>query len=169
MFKYACILFAGTANAFMSDTDLIKDGEGYRACTYKDTVGIKTVCYGFNLERGATARNEVTAAGGNYDSLLNMGCTTQAVCDKLLDKEVQNARTIAKNVIGTLSCPAAQAVITDMAYNMGQGGLSQFKNFKTSLLNKQWAQAADGLSYSLYCKQVGRRCTRNQAQIKTCA
>ena len=36
-------------NLGVSDIDLIKQGEGLRLCTYKDTMGIKTVCYGFNL------------------------------------------------------------------------------------------------------------------------
>ena len=71
----------GCTSAYKSDTDLIKQGEGYRQCTYTDTKGIKTVCYGFNLERGATAKNAVSAAGGDYNSLINGGCATQSVCN----------------------------------------------------------------------------------------
>ena len=33
----------------VTDTDLVKDGEGLRLCTYLDTMGIKTTCYGYNL------------------------------------------------------------------------------------------------------------------------
>ena len=172
MFKQAVAIaaIATGAQAYKSDTDLIKDGEGLRLCTYKDTMGIKTVCYGFNLERGSSARSRVEAAGENYDRLNNVGaCTTQAVCDKLLSTEVQNARNIVQQQYGnTISCPAAKAVIVDMAYNLGSGGLAQFKNFKSSIQAGRWAEAADGLSYSLYCKQVGTRCTRNQKQIKSC-
>ena len=73
MFKYATLLVIGAASA-MTDVELIKDGEGYKECTYKDTKGIKTVCVGFNLERGSTSRNAVTNAGGNYDNLLAGGC-----------------------------------------------------------------------------------------------
>ena len=78
----------GSASAWKFDDELIMQNEGFRACTYKDSLGIKKVCYGFNLERGSTARNEVADAGGDYNSLINDGCATQSVCDKLLEKEI---------------------------------------------------------------------------------
>ena len=166
MFKYLTAAVA-SVSAWKSDVDLIKDGEGLRLCTYIDTMGYKTVCYGFNLDRGST-RTTVQNAGGNYDALMKVGgCTTQTVCNKLLDKEVASARTIGKNFV-TVSCPAAQAVVTDMAYNLGAGGLGQFKNFKAALQRKDWNGAAREIANSAYCGQVGRRCTRNQAQIKEC-
>ena len=55
-----------------------------------------------------------------------------------------------------------------MAYNMGGGGLAQFKNFKKSIQAKDWNGAANGLKSSAYCRQVGTRCTRNMNQIKEC-
>ena len=58
-----------------SDKDLIIQAEGLRLCTYKDTVGIPTICYGFNL-KVSEARAEVAAVGGNYDALLAGGCLT---------------------------------------------------------------------------------------------
>ena len=87
MMKKLLVAIVGVATAAMSDTQLIKDGEGYRQCTYRDTMGIRTVCYGFNLERG-NARSQVQAAGGNYDNLMAGGCANQNICNKLLDKEV---------------------------------------------------------------------------------
>ena len=162
------MMMVGSASAYTSDTDLIKQGEGFRACTYKDTKGIKTVCYGFNLERGATAKNAVSAAGGDYNSLINGGCATQSVCNKLLDKEVQSARSTVRSQYGSISCPAAQAVVVDLAYNLGGGGLAQFKKFKANIQAKNWNGAAAELANSSYCRQVGSRCTRNQKQIKSC-
>ena len=142
----------GSAEAWKSDTELIKQGEGFRSCTYKDTMGIKTVCYGFNLERGSTARNEVSAAGGDYNSLINGGCASQSVCNKLLDKEVQNARSIVRSQYGSISCPAAQAVVVDLAYNLGSGGLAGFRNFKANIQSKNWNGAAAELANSAYCR-----------------
>ena len=168
MLKYAVALIA-SATAMKSDVDLIKQGEGLRTCTYKDTMGIKTVCYGFNLERG-NARGLVQKAGANYDQLNRVGaCTTQAVCDKLLNDEVYNARQIVKSQYGSsIKCKAAEAVVTDLAYNLGSGGLSQFKKFKAAIQSQNWSQAANELNNSAYCRQVGTRCTRNKAQIKEC-
>ena len=151
----------------MSDVDLIKDGEGYRQCTYKDTMGIRTVCYGFNLERG-NARSEVQAAGGNYDSLMAGGCANQNICNKLLDTEVKIARKNAQSIFGTLSCPAAQAVAVDMTYNLGAATLGQFHTFNSLMKSGAYQSAANDLPHTAYCGQVGRRCTRNMKQIKTC-
>ena len=44
-----------TTSAYQSDVALIKQGEGFRSCTYKDTMGIKTVCYGFNLQKSGAS------------------------------------------------------------------------------------------------------------------
>ena len=87
MFKNILVatLMMSSVSAWKSDTDLIKESEGFSSCTYKDTKGIKTVCYGFNLERGFTAKKEVAAVSGDYTSLINGGCASQSVCDKLLD------------------------------------------------------------------------------------
>ena len=150
-----------TTSAYKSDTELIKQGEGFRSCTYKDSMGIKTVCYGFNLEKSG-ASSAVSSAGGNYNSLVSGSeCASQKVCDNLLNKEIQSARQIVKNQYGSISCPAAQAVVTDMAYNLGSGGLSQFKNFKAAVQSKNWNKAAQEMANSAYCRQVGTRCTRN--------
>ena len=100
-------------------------------------MGIKTVCYGFNLQKSG-AETAVTNAGGDYNDLINGGCATQAVCDNLLMTEVNIARNIVDSQYGTISCPAAQAVVVDMAYNLGSGGLSSFVNFKTAIKSNNW-------------------------------
>mmetsp|Transcript_28762 Transcript_28762/g.43434 ORF Transcript_28762/g.43434 Transcript_28762/m.43434 type:complete len:169 (-) Transcript_28762:45-551(-) len=156
-----------TAAAWKTDTELIKEAEGFRDCTYTDTRGIKTVCYGFNLQRG-NAASEVANAGGDYNSLMNGGCTTQSVCDSLLNVEVGTARGIVNSQYGSIDCPAAQAVVVDMAYNLGSGGLSQFVHFKQDIKSDDWNGAASELQSSAYCRQVGSRCTRNMNQIKEC-
>ena len=138
MFKNLMIgALLGSASAWKSDTDLIKQGEGFKLCTYKDTMGIKTVCYGFNLEKSG-ASSAVASAGGNYSDLINGGCATQTVCNNLLDKEVQVARGIVSSQYGSISCPAAQAVVVDMAYNLGSGGLSSFVRFKAAIKSGNW-------------------------------
>lgn len=40
------------AGQCMSATELIKQGEGLRTKMYYDTMGIPTVCYGYNLKNG---------------------------------------------------------------------------------------------------------------------
>ena len=39
---------------YITDIELIKDGEGLKQCMYQDDMGIKRICYGYNLQkRGA--------------------------------------------------------------------------------------------------------------------
>ena len=72
---FQCMTFDSGVYVWMSDIDLIIGAEVYKSCTYKDSIGKLTVCYGFNLERGAVG-NEVAAVGGDYNSLINGGCIT---------------------------------------------------------------------------------------------
>lgn len=84
------IAFATYAAGCQSATTLIQNAEGFRACTYVDTTGHKTICYGvlfpchlllplalislsgFNLDaNGAEAK--VKAVGGDWDSVYNHG------------------------------------------------------------------------------------------------
>ena len=152
-----------------TDVELIKEGEGYRACTYLDTVGIKTVCYGFNLERG-DSKSRVQAAGGDWNTLNQVGgCTTQSVCDKLLQKEVDIARNGKKNIYGSkVGCSNADAVLVDLVYNNGEAGMRGFPKFNADIANHDWSQAAVDLDDSLYCRQTKTRCVRNENIIKGC-
>ena len=75
----------------------------------------------------------MTKAGGNYNDLINGGCASQTVCNNLLNTEVVAARGIVTSQYGSISCQAAQAVVVDMAYNLGSGGLSSFISFKAAI------------------------------------
>ena len=60
---------------------------------------------------------------------MNGKCTTQQVCDNLLEYAVNTARSDESEVFGNLSCTAAKAVATDMTYNMGKSSMSGFSHF----------------------------------------
>ena len=112
-------LTAALAAAYQSDRDLIIDAEGISLCEYN-----QVVCYGFNLNKTG-AKQEVEDAGGNYQILKTGGCTSHEVCESLLDTDIAKARNTVYDQYGDqISCPAAQAVVVDMAYNMGAYGLS---------------------------------------------
>ena len=155
-------------NGCMSDLDLVKDGEGLRTCTYKDTMGIRTVCYGFNLERGSTAKSMVESVGGDYNAVLAGGCLSQSQCSQLLDKDMASSRSCKRSIYGTLSCACADAVAVDLTYNLGCAGMKGFPNFIAQMKAGQWDSAANNLQSTLWCRQVGRRCPRNVNQIKQC-
>ena len=76
-----------SSSSCKTDTELIKQGEGYKLCMYHDSVGVKTICYGFNLETGS-APSKVAAVGGDFNSVNNGGCLSQSQCDSLLNTEI---------------------------------------------------------------------------------
>ena len=167
----AAMIVAGAAQAYTcySDTKLIKMGEGYESCMYYDSVGVKTVCYGFNLETGS-AKSEVESVGGDYNSVINGGCMTQSQCDDLLDIEVDKARDGKKSIYGShVGCSCADNVLVDMDYNLGTSGLATFTDFQGYIERQDWNGAADDLYTTLWCSQVGTRCDRDAEQIRGCA
>ena len=153
-----------------SDLSLIEQGEGFRSCMYKDTMGIPTVCYGFNLNKGSAA-SQVAAVGGNYSSVKSGSqCLSQSQCEKLLSADVNTARSGQHAIYGSkVSCQCAKDVLVDMTYNLGQYGLSTFHTFNSLIEQGRWTEAASDLrTGTAWCGQVGNRCARNMNQIKMC-
>ena len=153
-----------------SDLSLIEQGEGFRSCMYKDTMGIPTVCYGFNLNKSG-ASSQVASVGGNYNSVRSGAqCLSQHQCEQLLQTDVNTARSGERAIYGSkVSCQCAKDVLVDMTYNLGQAGLSSFHTFNSLIEQGRWTEAANDLrTGTRWCGQVGNRCTRNMNQIKMC-
>ena len=162
------ILLMNLAGSCPSAIDMIKQGEGFRSCMYHDTMGIPTICYGYNL-RNSNARSAISAVGGNFDDVMNgKQCLSQSQCTSLLQQEVNVAKSGASSVFGNLGCTCAQNVAIDMTYNLGRAGVAGFNTFISLMKSHQWTQAANDLAGTAYCRQVGSRCTRNQGYIKQC-
>lgn len=60
-----------------------------------------------------------------------------------------------------------QAVLLDMCYNLGIGGLEAFHNTLAAVKTGQWAKAAAGMLDSLWAKQVHARADRLAEQMLT--
>ena len=166
-FAFALAFAAVQATTCESDTDLIKSAEGYRSCMYYDTQGYKTICYGYNLDQSG-AQQEVTSAGGDYNDAINGGCLSQSVCNNLLNDAVSSAEAGEQSIYGNVSCYCAKEVLVDMTYNLGVSGLSGFYTFNSYIEEQNWDAAADDLYGTLWCSQVGNRCSRDAEQIRAC-
>ena len=108
---------------------------------YKDTMGIPTICYGYNL-RNFNARSEVAKAGADFDQVMNGATVSTSVCNNLFNMYYSRYKSDAQRVFGTLKCSAAQAVAVDMTYNLGTAGISSFSHFIADMKAGNWAQAA---------------------------
>jgi len=57
---------------------MVAESEGTRSCVYKDSLGIKTIGIGFNLEKSG-AKATIQSLGLNYDSVCSGAtCLTSA-------------------------------------------------------------------------------------------
>ena len=78
-------------------------------------------------------------------------------------------KTVAENYVGssvwkTLSANR-QGILTNMAYNMGEGGLGQFKNLKAAIQKGDWKQAQKEMADSKWAGQVKGRADRLVARM----
>ena len=82
---------------------LIANHEGKRNCVYKDTMGIKTIGIGFNLETPG-ARAAIAKVGADYDSIVSgKTCLT----DQPVALAHQRARARARRLQRVEAVPAA--------------------------------------------------------------
>ena len=162
------VLLMDLSGSCPSALSMIKSGEGFRSCMYKDTKGIPTICYGYNLRNG-DARSAITREGANFDDVLSgKKCLSESQCTDLLQKEVNVATSGKNSIFGNLGCACADAVAIDMTYNMGAGSMRSFNTFNNLMKTHQWVAAANDLAGTAYCRDVGSRCSRNQGYIKKC-
>lgn len=116
--------------------------EGKRNTVYSDSRGYLTIGVGFLVD------SRIKGSG-------------------LSDKEIAAVLRIrVQSVVDTLDSrepwwrklsPNRQAVLVDMAYNLGEAHLEEFKNTLSFMQQGQYAKAADGMLASLWAKQVGNR------------
>ena len=151
--------------------DLVAQAEGKRKCVYKDSLGIPTIGIGFNLKRG-DAPKLISSLGLDYNKVLSGAqCLTDAQISKLFLNDLSWAKQGGANCIpGFTSLPnCVQEVVIDMTFNMGMYSLCSWETLKADLKGKNYRAAASYIKGTLYCKQVGTRCTRNTNILTSCA
>jgi len=159
------------ADMSTSELDQIKKDEGFRKGVYKDTMGIKTIGYGFNLERAGS--QEALDAANITSSLEDLKSgkmkLTEEEASRLMMGEMGHFRSVAKRYIGEETwknlSSNRQGILTNMAYNMGEGTLSKFQNLKAAIVKGDWKQAQVEMKDSNWSKQVKGRSDRLIARM----
>ena len=142
---------------------MLKTNEGVRRKVYKDSLGIKTIGVGENMER-AGARERFVSRGLDFDGLLaGKVQLTDAQIDSLLDEEINTCvRDLEDRFAAFHDFPeAAQLVLIDLRFNLGAAGLSTFVNTLRAFKEFRFKDAAANLLKSKYASQVGPRAQRN--------
>ena len=83
------------------------------------------------------------------------------------------SKTIGSSISGARSavssfdslCCGVQNVMVDMTFNLGVSGFRSFGTFISDINNKEWASAAADMKGTLWCRQVGYRCTDDASYV----
>jgi len=129
-------------------TDLLVLHEGYRQFPYRCTAGKLTIGIGFNLDDTGLFKDEAEAV--LQLRLARMGRELAAKLPWLTNLD-----------------PVRQAVLLDMAYNLGVPGLLKFKNTLADVQAGRYKDASLKMMASLWARQVGRRAERLANMMKT--
>ncbi|MDR2152623.1 MAG: glycoside hydrolase family protein, partial [Helicobacteraceae bacterium] len=132
----------------MSDSELkkckdqIKRHEGLVLVAYKDSLGFWTIGYGHLC-----------------DQLKPIKTITKDGADALFEGDFNAARMDAYLIIADLDelSAARQAVIINMAFNLGYKKLSKFNQTIRAIYDRNFERAAKQMLASLWAKQVGKR------------
>lgn len=129
-------------------TELLVLHEGIRRFPYRCTAGKLTIGVGFNLD-------DV----GLYEEEINF------ILNNRIDRteaEVERAFPWYHELD-----PVRQAVIVDMAYNMGMNTLSKFKRTLGSVRDGNYKLAAEQMLQSKWARQVKGRAVRLSKMMET--
>jgi len=129
----------------MNSEDLIKKHEGKESIPYRDSVGVMTVGYGRNLEKGLS-ENIINALFA--EDMID-------VRDDCLKFDWYHNLT-----------PVRQAVIENMIFNLGLTRFSKFKNMISALELRNYDGVAVEMLDSKWAKQVGYRATELSNMMK---
>jgi GH24 family phage-related lysozyme (muramidase) len=144
----------------------VEHSEGRRDKVFKDTLQIKTIGIGFNLEKhGASER--ISRLGLTYSEVLagKQGLNNQQI-NTLFRADMLTARTDALAAVPELdSLPCqAQSVVADMAFSLGSR-LKTFKKMRGALSRRDFTATAEEIINSLWCRQVRTRCLRASSMM----
>jgi len=140
-----------------------KEAEGLRLRSYNDTVGVKTIGYGHNLNNGdspallkSMGLDPVTIRNGTQS-------LTKEQADMIFEHDEAKAKAGAQRVVSGFGSRLdahpnwVQNILTDLVFNMGAAGVASFKQSIPAILRGDYEAAANSLSKSKWASQTGRR------------
>lgn len=117
---------------------VLRRHEGFKGTPYRDTVGVLTVGYGWNLES---------------DPMYREAAEAQMIC-KLRDLE---ARLMSDYDWYPNLTQARKDVVLNMCYNLGVEGFAKFRNTIYLIQNSKFEEASLEMLKSKWAQQVGNR------------
>lgn len=139
----------------MNVLDLISKHEGSSSTPYLDSRGIETVGVGHNLVANPLP-------GETYPM-------SPERIQEVLAQDLQIVVIGLTNALPWVSDldPVRQAVLFDMAFNLGVEGLLKWPNTLRAVQEGRWQDAADSMMGSLWANQVGPRAVEDAMMMET--
>lgn len=123
--------------------------EALKLKPYVDTVGKLTIGIGRNLDdTGITEAEALYLLEGDIDRVTRGLVARYPTWFPELD-------------------PVRQAVLVNMGFNLGLGGLASFTKMLAAIAAKQYGQASDEMIVSKWAQQTGHRAGELAAQMRT--
>lgn len=147
--------------------DLVKKHEGCRLAVYKDSMGYRTIGYGRCLDTKGISQSEQQILKIDFANIDKTGIT-QDQADNLLRNDIaENIKYLQCYPFFNSLDERRQAVMVDLRFNLGGGGLAKFVNFLGFMRVAKYEEAASELMNSAWAKQVGVRANEDSEIIRT--
>ena len=139
-------------------TALIKAEEGCRLTAYKDSVGVWSIAWGFNLE--AHGHDKAECAGLTW---------TQQQADEALQDEIDLvvSQIDRRWPEWVRLDDVRKAAIVSAVYQLGAPGAAHFLATIAAIRSHDWDTAAEQMLKSRWARQTPKRVQRNAAMIRT--
>ena len=122
--------------------------EGIRLKPYRCPAGKLTIGVGRNLDDNGISTQEAYV---------------------LLDNDLKRSVVDARGIVPGFEKlnDVRQAVMIDMVFNLGATRFSRFRGLLLAVGASKFEQAADAMTQTRWCRQVGRRCPRLVAMMRS--
>lgn len=143
----------------------LKVDEGCVLHVYKDSMGYETIGYGRCLDTKGLSKAEcdyLKINSSDYFETLKTRGITQIEADYLLSNDIDDFSEELHNRIGWFDRlpETAKIVLINMAFNLGIGGLMDFRKTLLAIKYGDYKQASIEMLDSSWSKQVGQRAIR---------
>ena len=144
---------------------MLKNEEGVRDKPYRDHLGYLTIGVGHLID----PRKGGSLPKWAQDELDDLGRLTPSTIDKILEDDIlEKVEQIKTHIPWAVALdPVRFAVLLDMTFQMGIGGVLGFKNTLRHIQNGDYEQAATNMKASLWYRQTPNRAERRIKEMRT--
>jgi len=139
----------------MKIKEIIKKHEGFRDQVYVDTLGYRTIGYGHKVL--------------DTDPFKDGEVYPQEMLEKVFDEDFAKAKEGADRLLDHLDPPEdAVNVVISMVFQLGEAGVSNFKNMFAALEEEDYVEAAAQMLDSRWHIQTPARCQELANIMRNC-